>query len=97
MYTNWWISLLFQSLKLLRNSEFLPLVVFIKAPELESLRRVHEAAKAAGETEKHVTVRSVHVLDMHLLNHFSLVCVVAIKPEWNIGQRHLMIQCTYAS
>ncbi|XP_038047194.1 MAGUK p55 subfamily member 6-like isoform X2 [Patiria miniata] len=44
-----------QSLKLLRNSEFLPLVVFIKAPELESLRMIHEAAKATGETEKHVT------------------------------------------
>ncbi|XP_022104406.1 MAGUK p55 subfamily member 6-like isoform X2 [Acanthaster planci] len=44
-----------QSLKLLRNSEFLPLVVFIKAPELESLRMIHEAAKAAGETEKQVT------------------------------------------
>ncbi|XP_071792057.1 protein PALS2-like isoform X2 [Asterias amurensis] len=44
-----------QSLKLLRNSEFLPLVVFIKAPELETLRQIHDAAKVPGELEKHVT------------------------------------------
>lgn len=33
-----------QSLKMLRNSEFLPFVVFVKSPELEVLRSIHEDA-----------------------------------------------------
>ncbi|XP_063953584.1 protein PALS2-like [Lytechinus pictus] len=40
-----------QTLKLLRNSEFLPFVVFVASPDLETLRILHEAA---ASSEKHV-------------------------------------------
>ncbi|XP_030830128.1 MAGUK p55 subfamily member 6-like [Strongylocentrotus purpuratus] len=36
-----------QTLKLLRNSEFLPYVVFVSSPDLETLRILHEAAASS--------------------------------------------------
>ncbi|XP_072181026.1 protein PALS2-like [Diadema setosum] len=40
-----------QSLKLLRNSEFLPFVVFVASPDLETLRLLHEAAAAQSDKQ----------------------------------------------
>ncbi|XP_043923485.1 protein PALS2 isoform X2 [Protopterus annectens] len=44
-----------QALKLLRTSEFMPYVVFIAAPELETLRAMHKAVVDAGITTKLLT------------------------------------------
>lgn len=45
-----------QALKVLRTSEFMPYVVFIAAPELETLRAMHKAVVDAGITTKLLTV-----------------------------------------
>lgn len=47
-----------QALKVLRTSEFMPYVVFIAAPELETLRAMHKAVVDAGITTKLLTVSS---------------------------------------
>ncbi|XP_050794600.1 protein PALS2 isoform X3 [Gopherus flavomarginatus] len=44
-----------QALKVLRTSEFMPYVVFIAAPELETLRGMHKAVVDAGITTKLLT------------------------------------------
>lgn len=41
---------------MLRTSEFMPYVVFIAAPELETLRAMHKAVVDAGITTKLLTV-----------------------------------------
>lgn len=43
---------------MLRTSEFMPYVVFIAAPELETLRAMHKAVVDAGITTKLLTVSS---------------------------------------
>lgn len=45
-----------QALKVLKTSEFMPFVVFIAAPELETLRAMHKAVVDAGITTKLLTV-----------------------------------------
>uniref|UniRef100_A0A4W3I261 MAGUK p55 scaffold protein 2b n=1 Tax=Callorhinchus milii TaxID=7868 RepID=A0A4W3I261_CALMI len=44
-----------QALKVLRTSEFMPYVVFIEAPDLDTLRAMHKAAIDAGVTTKQLT------------------------------------------
>ncbi|MBN3276996.1 MPP6 protein, partial [Polyodon spathula] len=44
-----------QALKVLKTSEFMPYVVFIAAPELETLRAMHKAVVDAGITSKLLT------------------------------------------
>lgn len=44
-----------QALKVLRTSEFMPFVVFIAAPELDTLRAMHKAVVDAGITTKLLT------------------------------------------
>ncbi|GCC28494.1 MAGUK p55 subfamily member 2b isoform X1 [Chiloscyllium punctatum] len=44
-----------QALKVLRTSEFMPYVVFIEAPDLDTLRAMHRAAIDAGVTTKQLT------------------------------------------
>uniref|UniRef100_A0A8C9VIP2 MAGUK p55 subfamily member 6-like n=1 Tax=Scleropages formosus TaxID=113540 RepID=A0A8C9VIP2_SCLFO len=48
-----------QALKVLKTSEFMPYVVFIAAPELDTLRAMHKAVVDAGITTKLLTVSSV--------------------------------------
>lgn len=45
-----------QALKVLRTAEFMPFVVFIAAPELDTLRAMHKAVVDAGITTKLLTV-----------------------------------------
>lgn len=47
----------FQALKFLKTAEFMPFVVFIAAPELNTLRAMHKAVVDAGLTTKVLTVR----------------------------------------
>ncbi|XP_067305189.1 MAGUK p55 subfamily member 6a isoform X2 [Pseudorasbora parva] len=44
-----------QALKVLKTSEFMPFVVFIAAPELDTLRAMHKAVVDAGITTKQLT------------------------------------------
>ncbi|XP_038125415.1 MAGUK p55 subfamily member 6a isoform X1 [Cyprinodon tularosa] len=44
-----------QALKVLRTAEFMPFVVFIAAPELDTLREMHKAVVDAGLTTKILT------------------------------------------
>ncbi|XP_062894006.1 MAGUK p55 subfamily member 2b isoform X6 [Mobula hypostoma] len=44
-----------QALKVLRTSEFMPYVVFIEAPDLDTLRAMHRAAIDVGVTTKQLT------------------------------------------
>lgn len=44
-----------QALKVLRTSEFLPYVVFIKAPEFEVLKSMNRSGIEAGVVTKHLT------------------------------------------
>lgn len=50
------ILFLFQALKFLKTAEFMPFVVFIAAPELNTLRAMHKAVVDAGLTTKVLTV-----------------------------------------
>lgn len=47
-----------QALKVLKTAEFMPFVVFIAAPELDTLRAMHKAVVDAGLTTKLLTVCS---------------------------------------
>ncbi|KAH0627383.1 hypothetical protein JD844_003012 [Phrynosoma platyrhinos] len=49
------IDSILEALKILRTSEFMPYVVFIAAPELETLRAMHKAVVDAGITTKLLT------------------------------------------
>ncbi|KAG7457481.1 hypothetical protein MATL_G00227570 [Megalops atlanticus] len=44
-----------QALKILKTAEFMPFVVFIAAPELDTLRAMHQAAADAGISTKQLT------------------------------------------
>lgn len=46
-----------QALKFLKTAEFMPFVVFIAAPQLDTLRAMHKAVVDAGLTTKVLTVR----------------------------------------
>lgn len=48
--------MLFQTLKVLRTSEFLPYVVFLQSPEFEVLKAMNHSAVEAGVVEKTLTV-----------------------------------------
>lgn len=50
-----------QALKVLKTAEFMPFVVFIAAPELDTLRAMHKAVIDAGLTTKLLTVSSTRV------------------------------------
>ncbi|XP_062925500.1 protein PALS2-like isoform X2 [Mobula hypostoma] len=45
-----------QALKILKTAEFMPYIVFVAAPELETLRAMHKAVIDAGITTKLLTV-----------------------------------------
>lgn len=46
----------FQTLKVLRTSEFLPYVVFLQSPEFEVLKVINHSAVEAGVVAKTLTV-----------------------------------------
>lgn len=46
-----------QALKVLKTAEFMPYVVFIAAPEFDTLKGMHKAVVDAGITTKQLTVR----------------------------------------
>lgn len=51
------VHVAFQSLKVLRTSEFLPYVVFLQSPEFEVLKAMNHSAVEAGVVTKTLTVR----------------------------------------
>lgn len=59
MFSNGFFVTVFslQALKFLKTAEFMPFVVFIAAPELDTLRAMHKAVVDAGLTTKVLTVR----------------------------------------
>lgn len=46
---------------MLKTAEFMPFVVFIAAPELDTLRDMHKAVVDAGLTTKLLTVRKLNI------------------------------------
>lgn len=55
----WLPSLLcLQAVKVLRTAEFVPYVVFIEAPDFETLRAMNRAALESGVSTKQLTVRA---------------------------------------
>lgn len=69
---------------MLRTSEFMPYVVFIAAPELETLRAMHKAVVDAGITTKLLTVRKIIILE-EKKSVTKLVCFLSIiKATLNI-------------
>ncbi|TSK34750.1 MAGUK p55 subfamily member 6 [Bagarius yarrelli] len=57
-----------QALKVLRTAEFMPFVVFIAAPELDTLRAMHKAVVDAGITTKLLTRAYSHYFDLTIVN-----------------------------
>lgn len=51
-----------QALKVLKTAEFMPYVVFIAAPEFDTLKAMHKAVVDAGITTKQLTVGQQHAL-----------------------------------
>lgn len=45
-----------QALKVLKTAEFMPYVVFIAAPDFDTLKGMHKAVVDAGITTKQLTV-----------------------------------------
>uniref|UniRef100_A0A4X1TSR8 Membrane palmitoylated protein 2 n=1 Tax=Sus scrofa TaxID=9823 RepID=A0A4X1TSR8_PIG len=52
---------LLQAVKVLRTAEFVPYVVFIEAPDFETLRAMNRAALESGVSTKQLTVRASEV------------------------------------
>lgn len=52
----------FQTLKVLRTSEFLPYVVFLQSPEFEVLKAMNHSAVEAGVVAKTLTVSDPFLL-----------------------------------
>lgn len=48
-----------QAVKVLRTAEFVPYVVFIEAPDFETLRAMNRAALESGVSTKQLTVRAL--------------------------------------
>lgn len=48
-------------MKVLRTAEFVPYVVFIEAPDFETLRAMNRAALESGVSTKQLTVRASEV------------------------------------
>lgn len=59
--------LFLQAVKVLRTAEFVPYVVFIEAPDYESLRAMNRAALESGVSTKQLTVRGSELLGKGLL------------------------------
>lgn len=59
MYTH---PLSLQAVKVLRTAEFVPYVVFIEAPDYETLRAMNRAALDSGVSTKQLTVRGLELL-----------------------------------
>ena len=55
-----------QALKVLKTAEFMPYVVFIAAPEFDTLKAMHKAVVDAGITTKQLTVRPAHVFSTRM-------------------------------
>ena len=49
-----------QALKVLKTAEFMPYVVFIAAPDFDTLKAMHKAVVDAGITTKQLTVGHQH-------------------------------------
>lgn len=54
-------------MKVLRTAEFVPYVVFIEAPDYETLRAMNRAALESGVSTKQLTVRGLELLGRGLL------------------------------
>lgn len=52
-------TLFLQAVKVLRTAEFVPYVVFIEAPDFETLRAMNRAALESGVSTKQLTVRGL--------------------------------------
>jgi len=50
-----------QALKVLKTAEFMPYVVFIAAPDFDTLKAMHKAVVDAGITTKQLTVGQQHL------------------------------------
>lgn len=50
------LCVLVQALKVLKTAEFMPYVVFIAAPDFDTLKAMHKAVVDAGITTKQLTV-----------------------------------------
>lgn len=69
----------FQALKFLKTAEFMPFVVFIAAPELNTLRAMHKAVVDAGLTTKVLTVRPEKLPGLAFLRHDCHVHVPLVR------------------
>lgn len=56
-----------QALKVLKTAEFMPYVVFIAAPEFDTLKAMHKAVVDAGITTKQLTVGQQCMSSTHTL------------------------------
>lgn len=61
LYFNCFFIICPQALKVLKTAEFMPYVVFIAAPEFDTLKAMHKAVVDAGLTSKQLTVSSVQL------------------------------------
>lgn len=53
------VSLILQAVKVLRTAEFVPYVVFIEAPDFDTLRAMNRAALESGVSTKQLTVSTL--------------------------------------
>lgn len=69
-----------QAVKVLRTAEFVPYVVFIEAPDFETLRAMNRAALESGVSTKQLTVRASD-------------CLGWWNPEWSdFGQKFVHLK-----
>lgn len=69
-----------QALKVLKTAEFMPYVVFIAAPDFDTLKGMHKAVVDAGITTKQLTVGGrcgvQRRQNMHLFKHSQ--CIISV-------------------
>uniref|UniRef100_A0A8C2JQ08 Membrane protein, palmitoylated 6b (MAGUK p55 subfamily member 6) n=1 Tax=Cyprinus carpio TaxID=7962 RepID=A0A8C2JQ08_CYPCA len=65
-----------QALKVLKTAEFMPYVVFIAAPEFDTLKAMHKAVVDAGLTTKQLTV----ILRMTYPHYICIILNLLVSP-----------------
>lgn len=80
-----------QALKVLKTAEFMPFVVFIAAPELDTLRAMHKAVVDAGLTTKLLTVSSGRIFFFNASKYVMIIIITMMGLSVVITNERLFL------
>lgn len=77
---------------MLRTAEFVPYVVFIEAPDYETLRAMNRAALESGVSTKQLTVRTLRCSGRGLVAASGEGTLALMRRRWCWGRRESATQ-----